>query len=47
VLAKRDESTGVLPLPSGTYELRPVMPESSVLAKMDVWRVQIAVIPEG
>ena len=44
-LANGDESTPILPLRSGTYELRPVNEGSTVLANGDVWKVQIAVLP--
>jgi hypothetical protein len=48
VLAKGDASKSFLPLPSGTYELKPVAPAgATVLANEDVWRVQIAVLPRG
>jgi hypothetical protein len=46
VLANGDASRPPLPLPSGTYELKPVAPPgAAVLANEDVWRVQIAVLP--
>jgi len=47
VLANGDESAPILPLRSGTYELRPVNEGSAVLANGDVWKVQIAVLSEG
>ena len=48
VLANGDASPSFLPLPSGTYELKPVLPEgSAMLANEDVWRVQIAVLPRS
>ena len=47
VLANGDESVPVLPLRSGTYELRPVNEGSGVLANGDVWKVQIAMLSEG
>jgi hypothetical protein len=47
VLANGDESTPILPLRSGTYELRPVNEGSAVLANGDVWRVHIAVLSES
>jgi hypothetical protein len=47
-LANGDASRPSLPLPSGTYELKPVGPAGSArLANEDVWRVQIAVLPRG
>jgi hypothetical protein len=47
-LANGDASPPFLPLPSGTYELKPVLPEgSAMLANEDVWRVQIAVLPRS
>jgi len=48
VLANGDASSSILPLPSGTYELKAVSPQgSAVLANEDVWRVQIAVLPRS
>ena len=48
VLANGDASAPFLSLPSGTYELKPVLPDGSVLlANEDVWRVQIAVLPRS
>lgn len=48
VLANGDASPAILPLPSGTYELKPVLPDgSAMLANEDVWRVQIAVLPRS
>jgi hypothetical protein len=48
VLAKGDASPSFLPLPSGTYDLKPVPPDgSAMLANEDVWRVQIAVVPRN
>jgi endogenous inhibitor of DNA gyrase (YacG/DUF329 family) len=47
VLVNGDASTLIVPLRSGTYELRSVAEGSGVLANGDVWRVQIAVLPEG
>jgi hypothetical protein len=47
VLANGDETTPILPLRSGTYELRPVKEGSTVLANGDAWRVQIAVLSES
>jgi len=48
VLANGDESTPLLPLRSGTYELRPVNEEGSAgLANGDVWRVQIAMLSDS
>lgn len=44
VLAKGDSSTSISSLRSGTYELRPVSEGSGVLAKGDVWKVQIAML---
>jgi hypothetical protein len=47
VLANGDESMPILPLRSGTYELRAVNEGAAVLANGDVWRVQIAVLSES
>jgi hypothetical protein len=48
VLANEDVSTSFLPLKSGTYELKPVIPAGSrVLVNEDVWRVQLAVLPRS
>ena len=47
VLANGDASRPILPLQSGTYELRPANPGSTRLANGDVWRVQIAVVSGG
>jgi hypothetical protein len=41
-LAKMDASTPVLPVPSGTYRLAPVLLDD--LAKMDAWTVEITVL---
>ena len=46
-LAKKNVSSAQRPLPSGTYELRPVMQAAGALDKMDVWHVQIAVLSSG
>ena len=48
VLANEDASPAILPLPSGTYDLKPVLPGgSAMLANEDVWRVHIAVLPRS
>lgn len=48
VLANGDASRAISPLPSGTYELKPVArPGSAVLANEDVWHVEIAVLPRS
>ena len=48
VLANGDASPSCFPLPSGTYDLKPVPPDgSAMLANEDVWRVQIAVLPRS
>jgi hypothetical protein len=48
VLAKVDVSQPFLPLPPGTYDLKPVLPQSdALLANENVWRVQIAVVPRN
>ena len=47
VLANGDASAPILPLQSGTYELRAVSEGSGVLANGDVWKVQIAMLSEG
>ena len=44
VLAKRDASTPVGPVPAGTYRLTPVTQDRARLAKRDAWTVQIAVL---
>jgi hypothetical protein len=45
MLAKMDVSMPPQPVPSGIYEIRRVTEDAEVLAKMDVWRVQLAVLP--
>jgi hypothetical protein len=45
VLAKMDVSMPPEPVPSGIYEIRRVREGAEGLAKMDVWRVQLAVLP--
>lgn len=45
VLANGDASGPILPLRSGTYELRAVNEGAGVLANGDVWKVQIAMLP--
>lgn len=45
VLAKMDVSMPPQPVPSGIYEIRRVTQGAEALAKMDVWRVQLAVLP--
>jgi hypothetical protein len=48
VLVNEDASASFLPLQSGIYELKPVIPAgSAVLANEDVWQVQIAVMPRS
>jgi hypothetical protein len=48
MLANEDASAVILPLPSGTYDLKRVQPDgSALLANEDVWRVQIAVLPRS
>ena len=48
VLAKENVSQPFLPLPPGTYDLKPVLADGSgLLANEDVWRVQIAVVPRS